>query len=132
MNAAIQLLAKIFRMKFPWNCWVSVLAGVNMIGGIYYWSLLEGKVVLACLIGSFIVMTAIFTKLGFVRLLGLGHILFWTPLVIWILQRLREETFATDPHLQTWIYSVLVINSLSLVIDYLDVIRFLRGEKAEV
>lgn len=132
MNSIIQLIKRIFTMKFPWNLLVSIMAALNMLGGLYYWSLVEGKVILCCLIGSFIVMAVIFTKYGFVRLLGAGHILFWTPLIIWLFLRILEERFVAASQFKTWIYSILIINSLSLVIDYLDVIRYFRGDKAQI
>ena len=132
MNTALKLMKKIFLMKFPWNLWVGVMAIINMIGGLYYWSLPEGKIVLGCLMGSFLVMTIIFSKLGFVRLLGLGHVLFWTPLCLWLIQGLQERQFSLDSNLQLWIYAVLIVNGLSLVIDYLDFFRYLRGERAEL
>ncbi len=130
MKSAINLMKTIFTMKFPWNLWVAVMAIANMALGILYFSMPEGKLTLAALMGSFVVMTVIFSKFGFVRLLGLGHVLFWTPLCIWLLTRLQDGQYDLAVGLKTWVYCVLVVNILSLLIDYADVIRYLRGERS--
>ncbi|MDZ4660204.1 MAG: hypothetical protein SGJ18_01160 [Pseudomonadota bacterium] len=132
MKTAIELMKKIFTMRFPWNLWVAVLAAVNMVGGFLYFSLPDGKLILAALMGSFVVMVAIFSKYGFVRLLGLGHVLFWTPLCAWLFRRLQSGLYASEPNLKTWVSVILIVNSLSLIIDYLDVTRYFKGEKAEI
>lgn len=131
MKAAMNLMKTIFKMKFPWNLWVAVMAIVNMGLGILHFSMPEGKLTLAALMGSFIVMTVIFAKIGFVRLLGLGHVLFWTPLCIWLLARLQDGQCDSVIGLKTWVYCVLIVNILSLLIDYSDVIRYLRGERSQ-
>ncbi len=33
MKSFVQFNKQIFGMKFPWNLWVGLLAGVNMVGG---------------------------------------------------------------------------------------------------
>lgn len=43
MKTAIELMKKIFTMRFPWNLWVAVLAAVNMVGDFLYFSLPDGK-----------------------------------------------------------------------------------------
>jgi len=132
MKLAIQLMKRIFAMKFPWNLWVFVMALVNMVVGFLYFPTLEGKLILAALMASFIVMTIVFSKYGFVRLLGLGHVLFWTPLCLWLFMRLQGSHFDSSSDLKTWIYTLLAINTASLIIDYIDVIRYLKGDRAEV
>jgi len=69
MKSAMNLMKTIFTMKFPWNLWVAVMAIANMALGILYFSMPEGKLTLAALMGSFAVMTVIYSKFGFVRLL---------------------------------------------------------------
>ena len=130
MKSAMNLMKTIFTMKFPWNLWVAVMGIANMAFGILYFAMPEGKLTLAALMGSFVVMTVIFSKFGFVRLLGLGHVLFWTPLCIWLLARVQDGQYDSASGLKTWVYCVLVVNILSLLIDYADVFRYLRGERS--
>ncbi len=127
MNSAIQLTRNIFAMKFPWNVWVQILILVNMGGGLYFIQTLEGKITLACLMGSFVVMTIIYSQKGFVRLLGMGHVLFWTPLVFWMGKGL--DSGSLENPFRLWILSLVTVNSISLIIDYVDVIRYWGGDR---
>ncbi|NOD62518.1 MULTISPECIES: hypothetical protein [unclassified Ruegeria] len=72
----------------------------------------------------------IFNQLGYVRLMGLGHVVFWTP-VAWYLwrQQAREDM----PVIPGWIIrAVLLTIAISLVFDYVDVIRYLMGDRTPV
>lgn len=124
-------ILRMMKMRFPWNVWVMILGGVNFVGGVLFLNTFEGKFALLAMIGSMIVMLAIYYKYGFVRLLGLGHILFWVPFVIWNLARLSEPS-ALISDFKIWLVAVSVVNSLSLLLDFADVIRFFKGEKSEM
>ncbi len=69
----------------------------------------------------------IFSQLGYVRLMGLGHVVFWTPLAIYLWrQQMRPEI----PVLPTWIIRIiLLVIAISLIFDYVDVVRYLLGER---
>ena len=71
-------------------------------------------------------MMFLFSRYGFVRLLGLGHI-FWIPLVIWLGARIPELNLSTP--FGIWLVGVLVANIISLVIDIRDVGLYLRGDR---
>ena len=79
----------------------------------------------AALIGA-IIQIAIFSKKGFVRLLGIGHIL-WIPMVYWFWCRI-DLTAASD-FFQLWIVLVVFVDTISLVIDVTDVARYWNGER---
>ncbi len=122
------LFAKILSMRFPWNVWVMILALVNGLGGIYFFQSLEGKITLISIIGAGILMQIIFSKMGFVRLLGIAHIIFWVPLVLWLSWRLQSwDQLSRD--LRIWMLVVVILNSFSLLIDFFDVWRYIRGDK---
>ncbi len=70
----------------------------------------------------------LFDQVGYVRLLGLPHMLFWTPLAIYLWKRLNH-------HSQTSVFGIylrvlLATITISLVIDYIDVGRYLAGDGA--
>ena len=68
----------------------------------------------------------LFDQLGYVKLLGLPHIILWTPLVIYLIWQLRR---ADMPKWPRWIMAVVVVTILiSLAFDYADVLRYLLGE----
>lgn len=107
------------------------LGFVNLAGGIYFFATPEGKFALAAMMGAMMVMQFIFAKYGFVRMLGLGHILFWVPFLIWSILRLRSwNDLPTD--FRFWLVLVSALNSFSLVIDIIDVWRYAGGEKEEM
>lgn len=108
-----------------------LLGGANFVGSVLFFNTFEGKFALLAMMGSMIVMLAIYSKYGFVRLLGLGHILFWVPFVIWNLFRLSEPS-ALNSDFKIWLIAVSVFNSLSLLLDFADVIRFFKGEKSQM
>ena len=69
-------------------------------------------------------MSWLFAQDGYTRLLGLAHLVFWTPVWIWVLlTRSKSEGWALRGYLGLY----LVIAGLSLVIDLIDLIRYLAS-----
>ena len=127
MKSFIEFNKKILGMKFPWNLWVGLLAMVNMVGGLVYIRTMEGQLALACLMLAFLIMWGIYAKKGFVRLLGLGHLIAWPPLMIWYAKVLAQGN--VEGAFKYWLMAVLVVNGISLVIDLVDVVRYSLGDK---
>ena len=121
------MMRTMLHMPKPWVAWLAVLILVNLAGGLYYFGSLEGKLVVAAFFGAIIVMEAIFKAKGFVRLLGLGHI-FWVPLVPWLWMRYADAP--ADGGFRAWLVAVMLMNTLSLIIDAINVVRYARGERA--
>ena len=119
-NSALMSLA------IPWRAWISFMVFVNMVCPLFFIGHLEAKVVLAVQIMNAMIMMTLFAKLGFVRLLGLGHLL-WVPMVLWLWSRLHEIELSS---FFGWLLVVVIIDSISVVIDAVDVIRYIRGERA--
>lgn len=72
----------------------------------------------------------IFSQMGYVRLMGLGHVVAWTPLAYFLWQQQGHADIPTSPK---WIIRiVLLILVISLAFDYVDVIRYLLGDRAAV
>lgn len=126
MKAMIEFNKALLAMRMPWPIWLAVMVAVNLIGGIAFFGTIEGKLVVAALVLGVFIQVAIYGKLGFVRLLGIGHIA-WLPLVPWLATRLVEVGLASA--FAYWLAAVIVVDSVSLVIDAVDVARYLRGER---
>ena len=126
MKAIIGFNKGLLSMPMPWRVWLGLLVAVNLAGPIYYFEALEATVVLAAFLASMALMTAIFASKGFVRLLGIGHI-FWVPMVPWLWIRLDQV--GLDEPFGYWIIAVIIINSISLIIDAIDVFRYFKGER---
>ena len=126
MKAMIGFTKGMMSMPMPWLVWLGLLLAVNVVGPIYFFEALEAKVVLVAFLASFGLMTAIFAAKGFVRLLGIGHIL-WVPMVPWLWIRL-DQVGPGEP-IGYWITAVIILDSVSLIIDGIDVLRYLKGER---
>lgn len=87
------------------------------------------RVVLAALAASMMLMTFLTGLTGFTRLLGLGHI-FWVPLLFFLWTHLGQ--IPANDFYGIWIRLLMVINATSLVIDAVDVFRYLAGERGEI
>lgn len=126
MQQVVEFMKSIFSMKSPWPLWVALLMALNMMGPLFFIQSLEAKAVLVSTLAGAMLMMFLFSRYGFVRLLGLGHI-FWIPLVVWLGARISETSLETP--FGIWLVSVLVANIVSLAIDMLDVSLYLRGDR---
>jgi len=76
---------------------------------------------------SFVAITWMYEQLGFVKLLGLPHVLFYTPIVIYFISRLRSgELPKISRRLQM---ASLVIILISLAFDYIDAAHYILGNR---
>ncbi len=126
MNAVIGFAKGLMSLPMPWPVWLGFLVAVNVAGPIYFFEALEAKVVLGAFLAGAALMTAIFASKGFVRLLGIGHIA-WVPMVPWLWARLDQV--GPGDLLGYWMIAVMALNSLALIIDAIDVLRYVRGER---
>ncbi len=126
MKAMIGFTKGLMSLPMPWPVWLGLLVAVNLAGPIYFFEALEAKVVLAAFLASAALMTAIFASKGFVRLLGIGHI-FWVPMVPWLWTRLDQ----VEPGnlIGYWMIAVVALNGISLIIDAIDVVRYVTGDR---
>ena len=126
MNAMIGFLKDALRIPKHWVVWLMLLVVLNMIAPFFFWSSVEAKVVLAVMTVNAALMVGLHARFGFVRLLGVGHVL-WLPLLPWLFFRLCG--IPAGP-LSIWLWSLIVIDGISLAIDVADVVRYARGERA--
>jgi hypothetical protein len=126
MKAMIDFFRTMLKFPKPWLFWLGLLMAANMVGPIVFIKSLEGRMVILAAMAGAAIQIAIFGSKGFVRLLGIGH-LPWLPLVLWLWSRLDQVP--QDGVFRFWILSVIVIDTLSLVIDSTDVIRYLLGDR---
>ncbi len=70
---------------------------------------------------------ALYQQFGYVKLLGLPHIVAWTPLVIYLVYTLRSAQIARAP--QVIIGIAIATISVSLAFDYVDLLRYIAGDR---
>ena len=129
MNAFIKFNKGLMNSSLPVKLWVGLLVIFNMIIPLFFLERLEAQVVLAAIMASMALMTLITATSGFSRLLGLGHI-FWVPLLYFLWTHLDQ--IPPNDGFGVWVRALMVINATSLVIDAVDVFRYLAGERGEV
>jgi len=78
----------------------------------------------------FFLMQWLYGQVGYVRLLGLPHIIIWTPLAIYLFRRTRNGGFGLPFRIAMGV--LLVTITASLAIDYVDVARYLLGERGSL
>jgi len=106
-----------------WNVW---LVGVNLMC-LYFITHIEAQVVLGTTLASVVLQAVIYGRIGFTRVLGVGHLL-WVPMFSWM--ALRADEIAAHSDLQTWIIVLAITNAISFAVDLTDVTRFAKGERA--
>lgn len=126
MKVMIDFFRTLLRMPNRWVAWVGLLMLANMITPLFFIETLEAQVVLGAMMAGAAIQMSIFRMKGFVRLLGIGHIL-WIPMVIWLAIGFNPERLASPFGL--WVATVVILNSVSLLIDAADVARYINGER---
>lgn len=108
-----------------WIFWIVFLNGASLL----FVRHVEARWVLAAWIASLVTMSRLFDEFGYTRILGLAHVLWWSPLVVYLFRRrarFGEGAFGG------WARWVALSNAASLVIDYVDVARWALGDRGPV
>lgn len=126
--AAAQSLHEGILMQPLWlQGWIGWMVAVNILGALIFIRRPEAKWVLVAMAGNMALMNWLFAVYGYQRILGLAHVVFWTPLVIYLWRR-RPHWKVETPR-GKWIVLLFVTNVASLIVDYIDVARYLAGER---
>ncbi|MCP5140531.1 MAG: hypothetical protein R3F27_04735 [Gammaproteobacteria bacterium] len=72
----------------------------------------------------------LYDQIGYVRLLGIVHVILWTPLLVYLVGRARNSEITLFFRLVIWLFVASL--AVSLAFDYVDVARYLLGERASM
>lgn len=122
MSTEGTLLGHILEEPVWLQAWVFWMGLVNT-ASVLFVARREGWVTLAVWLANGLFMSWLFHQVGYVRLLGLSHVIFWTPLVAYLVHRLPNVPLPSATGV--WVRVLIATNGVSLIIDYLDVIRYL-------
>jgi hypothetical protein len=106
--------------------WCVWFVGVNA-ACLLFITHIEAQTVLAVTVIAVMAQACVYQRIGFTRILGAAHIL-WLPMFAWFAT--RHDVIAQDPALAKWLLVLFATNLISLVVDTIDVTRFIRGERA--
>lgn len=106
--------------------WLLILGCANIASLAFLWQ--PSGVLVAALVFNGIILSkvAVIYSGGLSRLVGIGHIVGWTPLVLMLAFARPEASGAYDVYLTL----LLVVNSISLIFDFNDLRLWLNGDRA--
>ena len=128
MNAFIKFNKGVMRAPTSVRLWLMLLIVFNLVVPLFYLHRVEAQIILGAFLSSVVLMTILTGLSGFTRLIGLGHI-FWIPLLYFLWSRLGQ--IPADELFGIWIRGLIGVNAISLVIDGVDVLRYIAGDRAE-
>ena len=125
-------LSAAIAMQAPWlQAWVMILVVVNLAAALFLVARRDGKFALriealAILISFFAAgafMGWLYDQVGYVRLLGLPHLVFWLPVYLWLVVKFRRNEFT--PPFKQYLMLYFLVAGISMVLDFFDVVRYL-------
>jgi hypothetical protein len=113
--------------------WLQVWMPLLLLGGfiaplvllIWKQSRLMGVISFVASMIAAVSIDYMYKQIGYVKLLGLPHIIFWTPLIIYLLIKARRTALPVWP--KRIVTFMIVIIGISLAFDYVDVLRYFLG-----
>ncbi len=116
--------------------WIGHWLNILMLGGfilpviLLFWPSSRRVAICTLLAGvvSAYAVGEMFNIGGYTKLLGLPHVMLYTPVVIVLWQNLRHGDMPNWPRRITW--AVLIVLCISLAFDYVDVLRYWMGNRA--
>ena len=101
--------------------WVFFLMIVN-VASIGFWDEVLARVIFVTFMLSAMLMMGLYSRFGFEKILGMGHI-FWIPLLVYVLMEMPTTSGAFKGYLITLSISIMV----SLVFDAIDVWKYFES-----
>ena len=132
MSLIINFLRDVFLQPVAvvlWAFWmVAVIIVAPIVMRIYGSGRRDRLIVSAVTVIVIILMPLWHAQIGYVRLIGLPHILVWTPLAVYLYSRRKH---LASPWQVRWTIVVLMLTIVvSLGFDCVDTIRYILGERA--
>ncbi len=123
MRNPFQFFVELMQQPIWVSIWLLFLMIVN-IASVMFWNELLAKVIFITFMLSAIFMMGLYSRFGFEKILGLGHIL-WIPLLVYVL----IETQAAEGAFKSYLIILLISLTISLVFDIIDVWRYFTSPK---
>jgi hypothetical protein len=116
------------------QAWVMVLVAVNLAALLFVVGRRDGRwlvrpepiAIVVSFVAAGVFMGWLYQQVGYVRLLGLAHLVFWGPVWVWVLS--RHRAIGTSTLFARYAHLYLVVAGTSLLLDAIDVIRYLLGD----
>ncbi len=129
MRAFLKFNSGLLKSPASVQAWLLLLIAVNLVVPLFFLGHLEAQVAVIVMLISMLLMIGLTALTGFTRLLGLGHIP-WVPMVVWLWTRLDQ--LPADEFFGVWVRVLILLNTISLVIDTVDVVRYAAGDRSDM
>jgi hypothetical protein len=117
------VLVRFRPMQRIWGAWLVAVNAASLL----FIQHLEAQIALGAVGVALLAQALIYQRKGFIRLLGVTHVI-WIPMLTWMTLRLdtlpRDETA-----FHVWLVTLIATNAVSLAIDAWDATRFILGER---
>ena len=115
MRNPFRFFSELFQQPLWVTVWVFWLMVIN-VASLLYWSEPLAKSIFVTFMLSAMLMMGLYSKFGFEKILGLGHIL-WVPLLVYLLMELS----ATSHDFKNYLIVLSISITVSLAFDIVDV-----------
>lgn len=104
--------------------WVFFLMAVN-VASVWFWNEPLAKVIFVTFVFSAMLMMGLYSRFGFDKILGMGHIV-WIPLIVYLLMEIQtvRDTF------KSYLIILSISIAISLVLDIVDVWKYFTDRKS--
>jgi len=126
---AKEFLIKMFQVPVGWQIWLLSLMAANMAAPLFFLNRIEALAALVAMIVGVFTGVFLYKQQGLTRLAGLMH---WPWIFMLPFLWTRLDIVSVSEPLGIWIRIVLVLNSLSVILDVVDVIRYAAGDREPV
>jgi len=110
--------------------WIAIMVGIHIVAVPLAFKDMRPRVMVIAMLLNAVFMSALFSKFGYTRILGLSHIIFWTPVLIYLWK--TKDVHPERIWIGRFIRVSMAIIFISLLFDYIDVIRYVMGDHAVV
>jgi len=115
MRNPFRFFNELFQQPLLVSVWVFWLMLIN-VASIGFWNEALAKIIFVTFMLSAMLMMGLYSKFGFKKILGLGHIL-WIPLLVFLLMELP----ATTHDFKNYLIVLSISITVSLAFDVVDV-----------
>lgn len=111
--------------------WVNFMVAILALAIPFSFSYREARWILLGSVLGMIGTIVAYSLFGFTRLLGLGHIIFWTPTLIYVITVRGWKTY-NKTLFSRWLIVAAIVMGLSLMFDVIDLLRWILGDRAAI
>ena len=128
-NTAKEFMIKMYQVPVGWRIWLATLMAANMVAPLFFINRIEAQAAFVAInVGAF-TGAFLYKKQGFTRLLGAMH---WPWIFLLPFLWGRLDVVSAGEPFGIWLRIVLVLNVLSLILDAVDVLKYVAGDREPV